>query len=130
MATARSFYYRERNAQDDQSKPSFNFHYDRMNLSAALKDVYYLKGEKIENPEGAGLYFNVKDGELYNLHMEDDDLSFHIGMTGHILTAGEIPASCHAVYLPNTEGLARSSSAFFFSPSPDTDIMPPVPVDI
>lgn len=130
LATARSFYYRERTTSDDTSKPTFNFHYDRMNISATMKDVYYMKGDKIKNPEGAGLYFNVKDGELYNLHLEDDDLSFHMGMTAHILTAGIIPAACHAVYLPNTEGLARASSAFFFAPNPNTEICPPIPADI
>jgi len=83
-----------------------------------------------ENPEGAGLHFNLKSGEKYNLVLNDSDLAFHIGMTGHILTGGIIPAHAHAVYLPNIEGLARCSSAFFFSPSPKTDIVPPVNVDI
>jgi len=48
MATARSFYYRERTIFDDAKKPSFNFHYDRMNLSACIKDFYYMKGVEIE----------------------------------------------------------------------------------
>ncbi len=48
MSTARSFYYRERKVIDDAKKPSFNFHYDRMNLSACIKDFYYLNGNEIE----------------------------------------------------------------------------------
>ena len=51
-------------------------------------------------------------------------------MTGHILTGKIIPASCHAVYLPNTPGLSRASQAFFFSPSPNTDIRPPISLNI
>jgi hypothetical protein len=130
LSTARSFYYRERTKADDSSKPSFNYHYDRMNISATFKDVYYMHGEKCENPEGAGLYFNLKNGDKYHLALNDSDLAFHIGMTGHILTGGIIPAHAHAVYLPNIEGLARCSSAFFFSPSPKTDIYPPIPIDV
>lgn len=60
MSTARSFYYRERTNGDDEKKPSFNFHYDRMNMSACIKDFYYLKGQEIEQPEKAGLFFNTK----------------------------------------------------------------------
>lgn len=44
LATARSFYYRERRSDEDASKPSFNFHYDRMNMSACIKDFFYLRG--------------------------------------------------------------------------------------
>ena len=47
-------------------------------------------------------------------------------MTYHVLSAGLIPANAHAVYLPNIEGLARASQAFFFSPSPYTKVEPPV----
>lgn len=130
MATARSFYYRERTSNDDSQNPSFNFHYDRMNISAAMKDFYFMKGNAIEKPQGAGLFFSVKDGELYNLEAEDGDLSFHIGMCAHILTSKIIPASCHAVYLPNIQGLSRASQAFFFSPSPNIEIKPPVEVNI
>jgi hypothetical protein len=59
MTTARSFYYRERRADEDSKKPSFNYHYDRMNLGALLKDFYYLKGVEIEQPENAGLFYNT-----------------------------------------------------------------------
>jgi hypothetical protein len=48
ITTARSFYYRERRANEDAKKPSFNFHYDRMNISASIKDFYYMKGHEIE----------------------------------------------------------------------------------
>lgn len=65
MTTARSFYYRERRAEDDAKKPSFNFHYDRMNLSACIKDFYYMNGVEIEQPNGAGLIFNTKQKERY-----------------------------------------------------------------
>lgn len=50
-------------------------------------------------------------------------------MSYHILSAGLIPAHAHAVYLPSLEGLARGSQAFFFSPSPDTRIEPPIKLD-
>ena len=129
MATARSFYYRERTEQDDAKTPSFNFHYDRMNLSACVKDYYFIKGREIEQPESSGLFFNTKQGERYNLRLNDDEVGFHAGMSCHILTAGLIPAHAHAVYLPNTDGLSRASQAFFFSPSPNTEIKPPIPYD-
>ena len=80
-----------------------------MNLSCAMQDFYFMKGQPINKPENAGLYFNIRDGEMYNLVMNESDLSFHMGITTHIFTAGEIPASCHAVYLPSTEGLSRAS---------------------
>ena len=51
----------------------------------------------------------TKSGDLYNLQMQEEDVGFHIGMTYHILSAGLIKASAHAVYLPNTEGLSRAS---------------------
>ena len=51
-------------------------------------------------------------------------------MSFHILSAGIIPANCHAVFLPNIEGLARASCAFFLSPNPNTDLKPPIPCDI
>jgi hypothetical protein len=44
MTTARSFFYRERRADEDSKKPSFNFHYDRMNIGACIKDFYFIKG--------------------------------------------------------------------------------------
>lgn len=109
MTTARSFYYRERRIEDDIKKPSFNFHYDRMNMSACIKDFYYLKGQEIEQPDGAGLIFNTKNKERYQLKLKEDEVGFHIGMTYHILSAGLIPANAHAVYLPNMDGLARAS---------------------
>ena len=99
-----------------------------MNLSFCLKDFYYHKGVEIEQPEGAGLVFNLKDKSLYNLRMDEGDIGFHIGMSYHILSAGIFPAQAHAVYLPNRDGLSRASQAFFFSPSPQTLIMPPVPM--
>ena len=92
MATARSFYYRERKLVDDSKKPSFNFHYDRMNLGACMKDFYFLKGVPCEQPEGAGLFYNPKSKEMYNLRMEEDEVAFHIGMSYHILSAGLFPA--------------------------------------
>ena len=61
MATARSFFYRERRADEDSKIPSMNYHYDRMNIGACLKDFYFLKGQEIEQPEGAGLFYNTKD---------------------------------------------------------------------
>jgi len=128
MATARSFYYRERTLQDDAKKPSFNFHYDRMNLSCCLKDFYYQRGVEMEQPEGAGLVYNMKDRSHYNLRMDEGDIGFHIGMSYHILSAGIFKAHAHAVYLPNRDGLSRASQAFFFSPSPQTLIMPPRPM--
>lgn len=48
MATARSFFYRERRADEDGKKPSMNFHYDRMNIGACLKDFYFLKGKEVD----------------------------------------------------------------------------------
>jgi len=48
LVTARSFYYRERTILDDYKQPSFNFHYDRMNVSASVKDFYYMLGVEIE----------------------------------------------------------------------------------
>ncbi len=48
MATARSFYYRERRADEDSKKPSMNYHYDRMNIGGCLKDFYFIKGKEIE----------------------------------------------------------------------------------
>jgi len=48
MATARSFFYRERRADEDSKIPSMNFHYDRMNIGACLKDFYFLKGKEID----------------------------------------------------------------------------------
>ena len=129
MSTARSFYYRERKSSDDAKKPSFNFHYDRMNLSACIKDFYYVNGKEVSQPEGAGLFFNTKQKELYNLVLQEDEVAFHIGMSYHILSAGLIPAQAHAVYLPNRDGLSRASQAFFFSPSPETEIKSPVPFE-
>jgi hypothetical protein len=130
MSTARSFYYRERRVSDDANKPSFNFHYDRMNLSACLKDFYYIKGNEVEQPYGAGLNYNTKSKELYNLRLDEGDIGFHVGMSYHILSAGIFPAQAHAVYLPNIDGLSRASQAFFFSPSPLTLIVPPINIDI
>lgn len=92
MATARSFYYRERTLSDDVKKPSFNFHFDRNNLSASMKDFYYLKGVQCEQPEGAGLFYNPKSKDMYNLRLEDDEVALHTGMSYHILSAGLIPA--------------------------------------
>lgn len=92
MATARSFYYRERRADEDSKKPSFNFHYDRMNLGACIKDFYFIKGVEIDQPENAGLFYNTKQREHYNLRLKDDDVGFHIGMSYHILSAALIPA--------------------------------------
>lgn len=60
MATARSFYYRERRADDCEKTPSFNYHYDRMNLGACIKDFYFLKGKEVEQPPNAGLFYNTK----------------------------------------------------------------------
>ena len=60
MSTARSFFYRERRAEEDSKKPSFNFHYDRMNSGACIKDFYFLKGTEVEQPENAGLFYNTK----------------------------------------------------------------------
>ena len=48
----------------------------------------------------------------------------------HILTAGIFKAACHGVQLPSTPGLARISQAFFFSPSPDVKIEPPMPYEM
>ena len=100
-----------------------------MNLSASIKDFYFLKGHEIDQPEKAGLFFNTKEKELYNLKLNEDEVAFHIGMSYHVLSAGLIPANAHAVYLPNLEGLSRASQAFFFSPSPHIDIIPPVPFE-
>ena len=80
-----------------------------MNLSGCIKDFYFLKGQEIEHPDGAGLFFNTKQKQLYNLKLNEDDVAFHVGMSYHILSAGIIPANAHAVYLPNTEGLSRAS---------------------
>lgn len=101
-----------------------------MNISACLKDFYFMNGKECLQPEGAGLSFITKSGELYNLRMHDDDIGFHMGMSYHILSAGLIKAHGHAVYLPSINGLARGSQAFFFSPSPKTEIRPPMDCNI
>ena len=85
-----------------------------------------MKGVEVEQPENAGLFYNTLQRERYNLRLKDDDVGFHVGMSYHILSGGLIPAQAHAVFLPNIEGLARASQAFFFSPSPHVEIKPPV----
>ena len=61
MVTARSFFYRERRSDEDGKIPSMNFHYDRMNIGACLKDFYFLKGKEVDQPDEAGLFYHTKE---------------------------------------------------------------------
>lgn len=60
-----------------------------------------------------GILYNSKSGSSFH-EIEEDEIKIHCGMPAHILTAGEIPAAAHAIFIPQKEGLVRMSQAVFF----------------
>ena len=61
IAVSRSFYYRERTAEDNEKNMSFNWHYDRMNFGCMINDIYLQNGKDCEHPKAAGFKYNDAD---------------------------------------------------------------------
>jgi len=90
-------------------------HFDHGLFTTLLPSFYFLNGEEIEEPEEAGLYVRVRNGEEFQKVAADPGvLMFQAAEFGQLATDDAVRATEHWVQKANRPGIERYTMATFF----------------
>merc|ERR1712137_1084801 len=112
----------EHGTQEDVGEYWLPWHIDSNFVTLIHKEMYAYEEDAslVSEPQGAGVVFMNKVGDVTPLEVPDDALVFQFGGFGQIYTGGEIKACRHAVVSPKPQGIARFNFCNFWYAKWDT----------
>lgn len=121
-AVGRMLYYK--NSARSQNPYWCGAHYDHGMFTAILPAVYFLHGERVEEPEEAGLFVRGAECEHFKKVAANDEdvMMFQVGEFGQIVSQDAIRATEHRVHRA-VGAIERYTLALFFEGPAHTPIL-------
>lgn len=118
---ARMLCYRERDSKSSPNPLWCGKHKDHSSFTALLPAFYFKNGQRIAEPEEAGLFVRGANDTQFKKVASDNEevLLFQVGEWGQLATDDRMKATEHEVHKPVDPTIERYTMAQFFGPTLD-----------
>lgn len=94
-------------------------HFDHGLFTALIPATYFIAGERVPEPEEAGLFVKI-NGEFTKVQADPEVMLFQVGEFGQLVSGDKIMATEHRVHKAHSPQVERYAMALFFEAPMDT----------